>query len=114
MHKLKKEELKLLNKSLSEELLNLNELYSNLKYTFNFDDELLYNISDNTDEIFSSCKLLSSAIEKIIISSTNDEFRQQCSQLLNTTQSGTLNKVIFVKLLGLFNNNSNYDFQNKR
>lgn len=109
--------MKLLKKSLSEQLLNFDELYSNLKYTFNFDDELLYNISVNTNEISNSCMLLSSAIEKIIVSSTNDEFRQQCSQLLNTTQSGTLNKVIFIKLLGLFNNNnnnSNYNFQNKR
>lgn len=90
----------------------MNKIYSNLKYTLQCDDQLLYNNFVSLDEIFSQCYLMSSAIEKVIISSINDEFRLECSKLLGTMQSGNLNSAMTIKLFELFNNN--YEFKNNR
>lgn len=67
------------------------------------EDHEFYNNSIPLDGSIANCKLLSSAIDKILTQSVNKNFRDDCFKLLQIEYSAEVPEVITSKLVNLIN-----------
>lgn len=99
-------EIKIFNEVLITQMMNLQNQYPNVKYTFHdVNDELLFTTLVEFDNIYTHCQLLSLAITRVLKLSLNNEFREKCFELLNIDHSEMAHDSMMRTLLSLFNDN---------
>lgn len=88
-------------------LSNLQSIYPQTKYTFHAGKETFYNNFTELDDDFAKCKILSSAIETVVLQSLNEDFRKEVCETLDITNVKDAFDAVMCNLLPALH--KNYD-----
>ncbi|KAF7987845.1 hypothetical protein HCN44_003708 [Aphidius gifuensis] len=77
--------------------------YSQIKYTFKMGEYEFYNNKISLDDTIINCKLLTSAIDNILMQSVDENFREECFKLLKINNSSEASAILQSNLITIIN-----------
>ncbi|CAL7951786.1 unnamed protein product [Xylocopa violacea] len=88
-----------------EEIVLLQQLNLNVKFTVQVDKKMLYNNYITLDNDYKMCQMLATALTHIIKQSLDIEFKKKCFSMLNVENSHEVEVGLMTKLLPLIHTN---------
>lgn len=97
-------------KVVSNEIITLQKLSVQTKFTIHCDQNVIYNNYISLDNDYKSCEAFAGALTNIIKHSVNVEFKENCFAMLEVNNARKVEAALMVKLLPLIH--ENYIFSN--